>query len=523
MNAAPSHPIPFVPGGHSLPLLLLLLVGGFSCAPASVLEVEVGPAYPVDSSGLGVNGNLAAFDRPWDDPRLLAAYGELGARHLRYPAGMLANYWDWDTGWIDAAVPDSLMIGWVVSQGLPTAPRRYPLENLAKLTAATGSVPILVLNMLSKDLEHSLRNLRRADSLGIPVQYVELGNEFYFDLPFFTLRYPTPEDYGRTCQRWIQAIKAEFPAARCAVVGNYLDRHPRQIGWTRRVLTHCPAADAVTYHVYTPSGLDGRMVRRDPTPGREGQGNPYTATRGGPRDLRGRQAWERELLRRDPAALANLLTTARAGAAGWRKLDAPAGTDIWATEFNMRDDSSVVLGSWAQVMLLSVYYGEYATSPVSVTTIHNITGALFGTIYTEPGQTGYLLDRPVAVKPYALTAAGLATALFARSSYGAASVRQVHYPEAPLLTDDRGQTVASLRGYWYQGAATNRALVFNYGSEQRTVRLPRALADGQAYTYRAALDRTIMGWADVDHTTTYPSDGTLILPPASVTELVGQP
>ena len=498
----------------------LLLLGGFSCGPTA-LAVEVGEARPLDPFGIGANGNLSGFDRPWENEELLAAFKELGLRHLRYPAGTLGNYWDWDIGWIDPTVPDSLMIGWVVENKLPQSSHRYTLENLALLTEATGAAPIFMLNMLSKDLEHSLRNLRRADRLGMPVRYVELGNELYFDLPFPKLRYPTPEDYGRTCERWIVAIRAEFPKAKFAVIGSYLEVHPRQQDWTARVLRHCPSADAVTYHKYTPSGLDGRMVRRNVQPGEEGRGNPYTATRTAPENMLQRQGWEREQLR-DPAAYANLLTTARKGARGWREVHPPPELEVWATEFNMRDDSSVVLNSWAQAMLLSVYYGEFYQSPVTVTTIHNLTGSLFGLLYTDPSLTDYLLDQPREVTLFAPTAAGVITSLFAKSSAGASRCRPLRYPKAPVLTDDRAADFPSVAGYWFSGVG-EAALLVNYGLTAVTVQVPDSLPATQATTYRAPLERTVVGWRDVDHTTTYSLNGTLTLPPTSITQLSVNP
>jgi hypothetical protein len=470
---------------------------------------------------MGVNGNLTTFDAPWEDEQLLNGFRRLGVRHLRYPAGTLGNYWDWDEGWIDQSVPDSLMIKWVVENGLKESPNRYTLENLTLLHERTGTVPIFVLNMLSKDLDHSLRNLRRARELGLPVRYVELSNELYFNIPFPLLRFPTPEDYGRTSEEWIGVLSEEFPEARFAVVGSHLDIHPRQHDWTGRVLAHCPSADAVTYHTYGPSGLDGRMVRRNVEPGREGLGNPYTATRQGPADLLDRQRWEREQLR-DPAALANMLTTARASARGYREMGAPDDMDIWVTEFNMRDDSSVVLGSWAQCLLLSVYYGEFWESPASVTTIHNLVGSLFGLVYTEPDQLDYLQDRPREIEPFALSAAGVVTSLFAHTAAGGKNCRRLAYPTAPELTDDRGQSIPSVRGYWLSGRE-ERALLMNYGGESVTVEVPDKLRSGLAYTYRAPLDRTIVGMIDVDHTTTDIYNGRVTLPPTSITRLTATP
>ncbi|MEL7163523.1 MAG: hypothetical protein AAFN92_22385, partial [Bacteroidota bacterium] len=340
--------------GVALALAGLLLFAVTGCA-APPLTATPGTTRTLNPDLLGANANLTAFDRPWEHSELMTAFREMGVGNLRYPAGTLGNYWDWDIGWVDQSVPDSLMIKWVVENNLRDLPARYTLENLALVVRETGVVPVFMLNMLSKDLDHSLRNLRRAHDLGIPIRYVELGNELYFDIPFPKLRFATPEAYGDTCQAWITVLEEEFPTAEFAVVGTDMTRHARQRNWTRRVLEHCDKADAVTFHKYAPSGLDGRRAKKYLRPGNEGTSDPVTETRTGPETVVERQGWERELLA-EPAAYANLLTNAAESAAGWRHYGIPEGMDVWATEFNMRDDSSVVLHGWAHGLLLSTYF-----------------------------------------------------------------------------------------------------------------------------------------------------------------------
>ncbi len=63
--------------------------------------------------------------------------------------------------------------------------------------------------------------------------------------------FPTPEDYGKTSKIWIDSIKAEFPDAKCAVIGTTINRKSRHKNWTERVLNYASNADAVTWHIYT--------------------------------------------------------------------------------------------------------------------------------------------------------------------------------------------------------------------------------------------------------------------------------
>lgn len=493
----------------------LLLISSATAQP--VTKVVLGTSRALNPDWIGGNANLTALSQPGNDDEFVAAVQELGIQTIRYPGGTIGNYWDWDRGWLDPTVPDSLMIPWVVTQGLTRSQQRYTLEDLALLTRRTQTIPVFMLNMLSKDLAHSLRNLRKAKALGMPIKYVELGNELYFDLPFPKLKYPTPEIYGDTCQRWITAIKREFPEAQCAVVGSYLTRHDRQRGWTKRVLAHCSNADAVTFHRYSPSGLDGQQEKKRITAGTEGSGDQSAATRTGPTSLAQRQAWEREQLR-DEAALANTLTTARHGAQTYRKMQLPDTLPIWVTEFNMRDDHSVVLHSWSHALILAEYYLEFLNSPVAQTNVHNLVGHLFGQVHTDTTNFSHILASNVASKPYTLTAGGIATSLLAQATKNATEATYLEIEGVPLMTDDRGASVASVQGYLFtDNDGRKTGLIVNFGYDRQSVLWPSSVPMDRATSYGADLARLINGWESLAQQEQKIQSETLYLPSHSIT------
>ena len=497
------------------------LVVGLSLLTLSVcaqpeIKVSLGASRVMNPEWVGANANLASISHPGEHPELVAAIQELGIRTIRYPGGTIGNYWDWDRGWLDPSVPDSLMISWVVTHGLTQSEQRYTLEDLALLTRKTNTVPIFMLNMLSKDLEHSLRNLRRAKALGMPVKYVELGNELYFNLPFPRQKYPTPEVYGDTCQRWIAAIKREFPKAQCAVVGNYLDRHDRQVNWTERVLQHCNNAYAVTFHRYSPPGLDGRREKKRITAGTEGMADDRTLTRRGPASPEKRQVWERQQLQ-DEAAWANVLTTASRSAQTYHKMQAPDSMAIWVTEFNMRGDHSVVLHSWSHALVLATYYLEFLDSPVTLTAVHNLVGHLFGQIHTDTANFSHIVDQKVKSVPYTLTASGLATSLFARATEGATVAAPLIIDGISQLTDDRGVAVESIRGWTFTNEkGVRNTLVVNFGRHQPAVRWPSEWQKGQMTSYYAGLSDPINGWNSVTQQSQEITQKAYWLPPYSI-------
>lgn len=495
--------------------LALLLTTRLASAQ-SVINITEGASRTLNADWVGTNANLTAIQQPGENDAFVEAVNQLGIRTIRYPGGTIGNYWDWDRGWIDSGVPDSLMIPWVVTQGLTRSQQRYTPEDLQTLVRRTGTVPVFMLNMLSKDLKHALRNLRKAKALGMPIKYVELGNELYFNLPLPNQKYPTPEIYGDSCQRWIAAIKAEFPAAQCAVVGSYLTRHDRQIDWTRRVLRHCDNADAVTFHQYSPSGLDGRRERKRITAGTEGTGDRSTATRQGPTAPKARQAWERKQLQ-DPAALANLLTTTQQSAQTYRKMKLPPGMPIWATEFNMRDDRSVVLHSWSHALVLTMYYLEFLNSPVTLTSVHNLVGQLFGQIHTDTANFSHLAGQKVASVPNTLTAGGIATSLLARVTKDATQAAPLVMEGVPLLRDDRGATVASVQGWTFEdGDHRKTLLLVNFGYEMQHAAWPAGLPQGAVTSFWADLSHPINGWESVTSKQQEVSNRTVELPPHSI-------
>lgn len=449
---------------------VLLLVLATACTDKAI-TVTKGEARTIYPDMIGVNGNLAHFDKPWDNDSLVSAVKELNLGNFRYPAGSLGNYWDWDIGFVDKNVPDSLMIKWVVEQGLSNSNKRYTLENFAKGQKELGFTPVFMLNMLSKGLDHSVRNLLRAKELGLPIKYIELGNELYFNLRFEMSVYPTPEDYGKTCKIWIDSLKQHFPDAKYAIIGSYIKRKPRHIDWTTRALKFCDNADAITYHKYSPAGIDGKQERRKITAGTEGTSDLLSAVRKSPNGSAAEiQKWEINLLKND-TAYANFLHTAEHAARNYTEIKAPVGKEIWATEFNMRDDTSALRGTWANALYIAKYYDEFLKSPVSITNIHNIGGDKFPQIFTDSTQLNYIKWEKVTSKPYKLSAAGISTSIFSNASIGMTKATQLNFVDSDSIIDDRGNMVSLISGWFFESDKEKRILLINYGREKITLDL----------------------------------------------------
>lgn len=434
-------------------------------------------ARPIHPHFLGANGNMTALDRPWQQDALIDAFAGLDIALFRYPAGTLANTWDWDRGWLDAAVADQDLIDWVRAGGLKHATRRYPLEDLARLTARTGTVSMLVLNMLSRDLEHAIRGLARARSLGVPVRFVELGNELYFNLPLESRVFPTPEDYGRTAARWTARLRAEFPGVQVAIPAGGRAGHPRSDDWTRRVLSTAGQVDALAVHVYTGSTLQAPAPRGE------------TAT---------------ALAARQQAALDRLRTAegrARFFAAPAQALDrafgetgaTATGLPVWLTEWNLRGDDEAVRGTWSQTLFTLVFVRELLARPVIAHAhLHNLVGAQFGALHLDAHGYDHLQGRTAATLPLARSAAGLGLSLAARTLRGQTSVTPLvlDAPDRPISGEARGPGAF---GWLTTGPTGARAIVVNLDERPLTIRLQDDRPARPARVTSGKLDQYVNG------------------------------
>ncbi|QLE02195.1 hypothetical protein HX109_11745 [Galbibacter sp. BG1] len=499
-------------------LVMGLLFTVFSCSTAPTSTLKNGPFKSFNPDFIGVNGNLTGFHEPWSNDSLVAAVSKMGVKTVRYPGGTIGNYWDWDIGWIDQEVEDSLMIQWVVENELKNSKNRYTLENLAELYKKTGIKPVFMLNMLSKDLAHSKRNLKKADSLGLPIEYVELGNELYFDIPYPLLKYPTPEVYGDTCQKWIDTLKKEFPNAKFAIVGNYLKRHDRQIDWTKRVLSTCHNADAVTFHKYNPSGLDGSKERNKISAGSEGFADETTATRKAPKNIAKRQKWELEQLK-DEKAFNNMLTNIQFSLESYKKTQIPKDLSGWSTEFNMRDDNSVILHSWSQTLLVSAYYLAFLERDVEITNIHNLIGPLFGVLHTNKTTFNHLKNEKRTSKPYQFSAGGLAVNLFSQAIQNASLGAPIEIDNNTFLRDDRNNTYDALQGWSFKSENGEvRTIVINYSDNGHTLKLPKNNSLINARSYYASVATPITeGFESIEQRDLKIGDENFLLPKKSIT------
>src|SRR6202044_2001318 len=111
---------------------------------------------------------------------------------------------------------------------------------------------------LPKAVENQLSMLEAARDLKLPVQDIELGNEFFWSSPpEHKQAFPTASDYASMMNDWTASLKHEFPNAKIAAVGSipYSD-DGRAKDWNSGVIGQIRGVDAITLHRYD-SIIDG--------------------------------------------------------------------------------------------------------------------------------------------------------------------------------------------------------------------------------------------------------------------------
>jgi hypothetical protein len=449
-------------------------VGGTTSVAQALTARATARYHLIPSSFAGFNAPFRKNSAQALTPQLHQATASLGPGALRVFGGITANYWNWRTGkfFDKAGVPPALREA--SHQMTPIY-----LSDWADLVREANADPVFDLNVVTSNLSDQLAMLRAARDLGMPIRGIELGNEIYLNTPLFAQRFPTPQAYGRTATRWIEAIKLEFPQAQVAAVGMLSrggTKSRRQRDWTRRVLKTLQGEDALTFHTYWRSRSSGRR-------------------------LSGRTLWA---VFAAPIRRFTLLHKQ-----GLR--DLPTGVDAWMTEWTVRP-SFALRGRWAHGLSDAEYLlGLLGEPRVRQEDLHAL-------IMSQPGaalfanSTGF--GGGPATVPYAPTAVGAAFGELHPLLSGGARVRGLTVRDAPRIP---GTRLAAVRAVAVQGRG---ALLLNLTGRHRRVRLAGGpTCDGTLDSVWAPPAARITGQPGELHHQTLETHGPMLLPAYSVNRL----
>jgi len=232
---------------------LILLIGFSYSLFSQSLQLEL-DTFVRSVPDVGFNGNTIRGPS-WTNYTFNDSVASMYPDILRYPGGGVADYWDWSTGWfypqsvLDTAIIDTIYTmnsGWYVLDTVAHPPIVFQqaLDHI-------GAEGIFIMNMMSSNVTIQAAALRDAIAQGVSINKVELGNEMNHDNDFKIMKYPTPGDYARECNRYIDSIKAIIPNAEIAVVGGNrgLDS-TRSWRWNDSIYSIVDSVDALVWHNY---------------------------------------------------------------------------------------------------------------------------------------------------------------------------------------------------------------------------------------------------------------------------------
>jgi len=402
-------------------------------------------ALPADLTCFNVNSVQIPS---WHSSQLISATKKLTPSVLRIPGGEVANYWDWQRGGI---VEDGEPMLEALPDGLPEYMRYEArshtgskLEDYAAGLSATNARALFVLNMLTSDLAEQIDMLSAAARAGIEIKYIELGNEYYFGIPNYAHKFPTPESYGEEAKVWIRYLRDIFPDIEIAVFGVVPsgDSSNRESRWNQALMdTALPVADAIALHLYPGHGLDPN--------GFSDSGYPAFDERDfGTIFSEPFRYWQ--ALRDRPA---------------YRLI--PQDKEIWITEFNLIEDvfggnSSRlprVMGTWGHGLYALAMNLMFLEEPrVTMTCNHDLVeNYRFGAILPHENSFEVSAKQAYPVDPMSLSATGQSLRMLAESVRKMSDRQPLTFSDQPDLTTQDGKPSVALYGWVFSDSADSNS------------------------------------------------------------------
>jgi len=412
-----------------------------------------------------------------------AAYTELAALSpatVRWPAGTSANYWVWTKG---QPVGDPYMTP------NPTPDFHTYLSDLEKAYNQTHVPPVFVLNVMIDTLADQEKMLAQAKTDGIPVDYVELGNEL--DLCFnsdYAKYFPTGTDYGSTVVGpWSLALHNLYPNLQIAAVAGFEDPTNACV---RDRTWNLDTQNAVAATVANGTGRepDAYIMHVHPT-----YPNALTSSNLGD-FLAGPDNW--------PAKVQKTATQS----------DFPLPKPVWLTEvsFSLSDSfanppqDTYGVALYNSSLLMQLAAGATATDL-----------AEFWSSFGSENSYAYTAD-PKNNIPLAQSPDGLAMQWLAQAGNKATSVTPLTFTGGPTI----GTGSPGLVGVTFTGGGTTHAVLLNLSGTAVTVPVSAGGAVPAGTYQQLAGDPTaIVRTAASLSPTTVSASGTLTLPAYSISKI----
>lgn len=449
--------------------------------------------------------------KSWKNPDFLQAVKQVNPKLLRIPGGTESNYWDWQKGGL---IPNV----WEAMAGYPINFRskdlKYDASKLEDFQVGikeTNTTPIFVLNLATSTLSSQLDMLRTARDLGMSVKYIELGNEFYFDVSNYKQVFPTAADYAETASQWTTAIKKEFPTAEIALVGVIPKPKDssREQNWQKSLFNSAIyQADAVTLHIYNGHGLKSPIDSHSTYPFFTAEevplilGKPF-------------KSWQK-LQNNDQLKLI------------------PDNKQIWITEYNLfenifgnknQEKQQRVMGSWTHglyALTQSLLFLE--DSRVAIACNHVLIGnSRFGAIFANKKSFLNPSDENFRVKPLSLSATGSTLSLLGDATSGMTEAQKIDFSPEPTLVGKKNFKYPALYGWMFRDRDLLQGIIVNLSNQSININLEQLFSASVSYQQLSQNPQTLITGSDVlkrENGNAFPE---IVLPAYSVTRLNSLP
>ncbi|MFZ9942234.1 MAG: T9SS type A sorting domain-containing protein [Bacteroidia bacterium] len=250
------------------------------------VDVTLGSARNLPDEYYGLNGTNTIDDgQGWNSLNSSTSgvpndlqLNSIGNCNIRYPGGTVGNYWDWRKGYFFKQIPGNLVFppsfegrknNWydpTYSYDIEKPDNR--LRQMKRSFMKSGCTPLFTMNLLTSDYNYQLGMLYHASELNIPVQNIELGNEYYSQEENHLIKFPSVPDYSYTAMEWAKKLKTASVFAgsvlNIAAVGASFNENDwgRRRLWLKNLLNEFATnsdgqyIDAVTIHVYLGGGTN---------------------------------------------------------------------------------------------------------------------------------------------------------------------------------------------------------------------------------------------------------------------------
>jgi hypothetical protein len=341
----------------------------------------------------------------------------------------------------------------------------------------------------------------------MPIKYIELGNEFYFDVPNYRRVFPTSADYAETASKWIAAIKQEFPAAEIALVGVAAKPKDsiRQQNWHKSLLySAMHQADAVTLHIYSGHGLNSSIDSNSTYPFFTSEevpiilGQPF-------------RSWQ-TLQNNDQLKLI------------------PDNKQIWITEYNLfenlfgktnRGKQQRVMGSWTHglyALIMSLLFLE--DSRIAIACNHVLTGnSRFAAIFANKDSLLTPTDERIVVAPMSLSATGSTLSLLGEATSGMNVAQKINFSPLPTLVGKKNFEYPTLYGWMFHNEIHSQAIIVNLSNQNIKIDLEQLFSASVSYQQFSENPQTLITGTDVLKTKSGNVFPEINLPAYSVTKL----